>query len=92
MLVLEDEGVGCLSARASTKPRVPGSKKDAVLAKKIGDDLWQLAIAIVDALAVHRDELDVCAAAASPHAPKSSHVVVIHVRKLRGRAVVDVEH
>ena len=31
-------------------------------------------------------------AAAGPHAPNSSHVVVIPVRKLRGRAVVDVEH
>jgi len=63
-----------------------------VLAKQIGDALRQLAIAVVDALAVHRDELDVDVAAAGPHAPNSSHVVVIPVRKLRGRAVVDVEH
>jgi len=73
---LHDEGVGCLSARASTKPRAQGSKKTPYWAS-IGDALRQLAIAVVDALAVLRDELDVDAATASPHAPNSSHVVVV---------------
>jgi len=40
--------------------------------------------AVVDALAVHRDELDVDAATASPHAPNSSHVVVVPVTVGRG--------
>ena len=76
MLVLHDEGVGSLSVRTSTKPRAQGSKKTPCWASRSAMLFGSLA-AVVDALAVHRDELDVDAATASPHAPNSSHVVVV---------------